>query len=205
MRLSPRLWILGAALAATPATAQNQGLVVRDGTLGSAPKGVVQPGPDDLGTASYLIRADLGEQRGGNLFHSFSKFSIGSGERATFTADGAPEPGAIDNVISRVTGPDPSQIDGTLHSTIPGADVWLLNPSGVVFGEGARLDVPGSFHASTGDYLGFGEGDLVRFYADPSRPSVLSTARPEAFGFLGEHAPAPISVMGATLGTTRAG
>src|SRR5499426_4874433 len=181
------LWLLAAALAASPVSAQtppsqNQGLVVRDGTLGSAAKGVVPPGPDDLGTASYLIRADLGEQRGGNLFHSFSKFSIGQGERATFTADGARDPGAIDNVISRVTGPDPSQIDGTLHSTIPGADVWLLNPSGVVFGEGAKLDVPASFHASTGDYLGFGQGDLVRFYADPSRPSVLSTARPEAFG-----------------------
>src|SRR5262245_43324266 len=199
MRLLPRLWILGAALAAAPATAQNQGLVARDGTLGSAPKGVVQPGPDDLGTASYLIRAGLGEQRGGNLFHSFSKFSIGSGERATFTADGAPDPGAIDNVISRVTGPDPSQIDGTLHSTIQGADVWLLNPSGVMFGEGAKLDVPGSFHASTGDYLGFGQGGLERFYADGRPSSVLSTAPPEAFGFLGEHAPAPISVTGATL------
>src|SRR5262245_24183900 len=200
--------LLGVGLAllpATPAATQNQGLVVRDGTLGSAAKGVVPPGPDDLGTASYLIRADLGEQRGGNLFHSFSKFSIGQGERATFTADGARDPGAIDNVISRVTGPDPSQIDGTLHSTIPGADVWLLNPSGVVFGEGAKLDVPASFHASTGDYLGFGQGDLVRFSADPSRPSVLSTAPPEAFGFLGEHAPAPISVTGATLETERAG
>ena len=63
------------ALAAAPAPAQmpppSQGLVVRDGTLGSAPKGVVAPGADDLGTATYLIRADLGEQRGGNLFHSF--------------------------------------------------------------------------------------------------------------------------------------
>src|SRR5262245_14266332 len=204
MRLLPRLWILGAALAAAPATAQNQGLVARDGTLGSAPKGVVQPGPDDLGTASYLIRAGLGEQRGGNLFHSFSKFSIGSGERATFTADGAPDPGAIDNVISRVTGPDPSQIDGTLHSTIPGADVWLLNPSGVMFGEGAKLDVPASFHASTGDYVGF-EGGFERFYADGRPSSVLSTAPPEAFGFLGEHAAAPISVTGAMLETQRPG
>src|SRR5262249_27908860 len=85
-----------AVLAQVP-PAQNQGLGVRDGTLGRAPAGIVAPGPDDLGTASYLIRADLGEQRGGNLFHSFSKFSIGSGERATFTADGAPDPGAIDN------------------------------------------------------------------------------------------------------------
>src|SRR5262245_64353082 len=110
-----RLWLLAAALAASPVSAQmpppqNQGLVVRDGTLGRAPAGVVASGPDNLGTADYLIRADLGEQHGGNLFHSFSRFSIGSGERATFTSDGAPNPSAIDNVISRVTGPDPSQI-----------------------------------------------------------------------------------------------
>jgi hypothetical protein len=89
-----------------------------------------------------------------------------------------------------------------LHSTIPGADVWLLNPSGVVFGQGAHLDVPGSFHASTGDYVVFGEGKLVRFYAhdDPSRPSVLSTAPPTAFGFLEESGAPAISLgPGASL------
>jgi filamentous hemagglutinin family protein len=173
-----------AGLAAPSASAQNQGLVVRDGTLGSAPAGVVAPGPDDLGTADYLIRADLGEQRGSNLFHSFERFSIGSGERATFTADGAPDPGSIDNVISRVTGGAVSEIDGMLHSTIDGAALWLLNPSGVMFGAGASLDVPGSFHASTSDYLDFGAEGLERFYGDPTRPSVLSTAAPRSFGFL---------------------
>src|SRR5262245_45716406 len=86
--------------------------VERDGTLGSAPAGVVGPDPNDLGRADYLIRADLGEQRGGNLFHSFLRFSIGSGERATFTDEGAPNPGAIENVISRVTGGEQSRIDG---------------------------------------------------------------------------------------------
>jgi filamentous hemagglutinin family protein len=204
-RLAAALWIALAGLTAHPASAQNQGLVVRDGTLGSAPAGVVPSGPDDLpGTADYLIRADFGEQRGRNLFHSFLRFSIGSGERATFTEQGAPNPGAIENVISRVTGGELSQIDGTLHSTIPGADVWLLNPSGVVFGQGATLDVQGSFHAATGDYVGF-EGSDERFYANRSRPSVLSTVRPEAFGFLGERPPAPITVTGSTLENQRTG
>src|SRR3712207_8497367 len=55
---------------------------------------------------------------------------------------------AIDNVISRVTGGEASRIDGTLASRVGKADVWLVNPSGIVFGPGARLDVPGSFHAS---------------------------------------------------------
>jgi filamentous hemagglutinin family protein len=195
VHIAPALLLALTGVAAPPASAQNQGLVVRDGTLGSAPAGVVAPGPDDLGQAAdYLIRADLGEQHGRNLFHSFLRFSIGSGERATFTDQGAPNPGAIENVISRVTGPFVSEIGGTLHSTIPGADVWLLNPNGVVFGEGAQLDVPGSFHAGTGDYVGF-EGGLERFYGDPSRPSVLATAAPAAFGFLPEtNHPASLAV-----------
>jgi filamentous hemagglutinin family protein len=87
-------------------------------------------------------------------------------------------------VISRVTGGEQSRIDGTLHPTIPGSDVWLLNPSGVVFGAGAEVDVSkGSFHAGTGDYVAF-EGVLERFYGDPSLPSLLATAPPTASGLL---------------------
>ncbi len=98
--------------------AQNQGLVVRDGSLGLAPAGVVPTGLDPKGqSADYLIRADLGEQVGTNLFHSFSEFSIGTGEVATFTEQGATGP--VDSIISRVTGGTRSEIDGTLRSTIP--------------------------------------------------------------------------------------
>jgi len=180
--------------------------MVRDGSLGEGPL-EVGPGTDPLGqAATYLVTPEMGEQSGSNLFHSFASFGIGVDETATFTGpDPIDGPQSVDNVISRVTGPDESQIDGTLRSTIPGADLWLINPSGVVFGDGAQLDVPGSFHASTGDYLGFGEGGLERFYGDPSRPSVLSTAPPGAFGFLGEGPAAAISVTGATLATVRAG
>src|SRR3990172_5078154 len=184
---TPRLWLLMALLAALPAAAWIQGLVVRDGTLGSGAL-EVGPGTDPLGQpANYLITPELGEQRGSNLFHSFARFGIGMGETATFTGpDPIDAPQSVSNVISRVTGGSESQIDGKLRSTIPGADVWLLNPSGVVFGEGAELDVKGSFHGGTGDYVGFGEGGLERFYADGRPSSVLATAPPAAFGFLGE-------------------
>ena len=146
--------------------------MVRDGSLGSGP---LEVGPGQ--GATYLITPEMGEQHGGNLFHSFERFGIGKGETATFTG-----PDSVDNVISRVTGGVRSQIDGTLSSTIPGADVWLLNPSGVVFGEEAQLDVRGSFHAGTGDSVAFADGE--HFSADRARPSVLSTAPPAAFGFL---------------------
>jgi filamentous hemagglutinin family protein len=126
---------------------------------------VVGGGFDPAGQwADYLITPELGAQRGGNLFHSFLRFGIASGETASFTGpDPIEGPQSVSHVISRVTGGTRSEIDGTLRSTIPGADVWLLNPSGVVFGEGAQLDVRGSFHAGTADYIDFGEGGLERF------------------------------------------
>src|SRR5215475_1799505 len=185
-RLAPALILGLASLAAPSASAQSRGLVVRDGTLGHGAL-EVGPGVDPLGKpATYLITPEMGEQHGGNLFHSFKRFGIGKDETATFTGpDPVDGPQSVSNVISRVTGGELSEIDGTLRSTIPGADVWLLNPSGVVFGEGATLDVQGSFHAATADYVGF-QGSDDRFYANPARTSVLATAPPAAFGFLPE-------------------
>jgi filamentous hemagglutinin family protein len=198
---------LGLALVLAPAAASGQSRVVTDTSFGRDPV-EVGPGVDPLGqAATYLITPELGEQRGSNLFHSFARFGVGVDETATFTGpDPVDGPQSVSNVVSRVTGGEASEIDGTLRSTIPGADLWLMNPSGVMFGEGARLDVSGSFHASTGDYVDFGEGELVRFYADKGESSVLSTARPEAFGFLGERVPGDIVLEpGATLGTETEG
>jgi filamentous hemagglutinin family protein len=135
---------------------------------------------------TYLISDNLGTRAGNNLFHSFGAFNIGTGESATFTG-----PAGIQNVIGRVTGGTPSSIDGTIRSTIDGANLFLLNPSGVLFGPNAGLDVKGSFHVSTADYLKFSDGQV--FYANPASTSVLSVAAPEAFGFL---APTPAGISG---------
>ncbi len=142
-----------------------------DGTVGPAQ---VLQGP------AYQIPQALGRLAGANLFHSFSAFSVGSGESATFTTS---TPG-IANVISRVTGGSPSQIDGTLRlSAADGAPaLFFINPAGVAFGAGAQVDVPGAFHVGTADYVRFPDG---RLYADPARGSTFSSAPPEAFGFLG--------------------
>jgi filamentous hemagglutinin family protein len=106
--------------------------IITDGTLG------VQrdlPGPD------FQIEANLGQQVGGNLFHSFQDFNLQSHESATFSG-----PDSINMIFSRITGGNPSQIDGTIRSTIPHAELFFLNPAGIVFGEQARLDVQGGFH-----------------------------------------------------------
>jgi large exoprotein involved in heme utilization and adhesion len=82
-----------------------------------------------------------------------------------------------------VTGGDPSDIDGTIRSTIEGADFYFLNPAGVVFGRNASLDVKGSFHVSTADELRFADGAV--FSAANPAASSFTVAPPEAFGFLG--------------------
>jgi filamentous hemagglutinin family protein len=161
---------------------RGQAEVTLDGGLG--PAGPL-PGPD------FMIPDTVGQTVGTNLFHSFSIFNIYHGESATFTG-----PPVIDNVISRVTGGNLSFIDGPLRSEIGSANLWFINPAGVLFGAHASLDLQGSFHVSTADYLKLGEGG--RFDATNPENSVLTTAPPESFGFLGDR-PASIAFQGSGL------
>jgi filamentous hemagglutinin family protein len=161
-RLGPLL--LAALLAAGPVQAQ----IATDGSVG--PKVSLRGGEIEIG-------ADLGTRRGDNLFHSFEKFGIATGQTTTFTG-----PGDIKNVISRVTGGETSNIDGKLALTVGQADLYFINPAGVMFGPNATLDVPGSFHVSTAHELRFADG--TRFSAVDKVGSGLTVAPPEAFGFL---------------------
>lgn len=180
-RSGPPLGIaVSVALLALTTTAHAQ--ITLDGSLG--PGGALA-GPN------YNITSNLGQIRGNNLFHSFGRFNVGTGESASFSG-----PSSISNIIGRVTGGQRSTIDGLLQSTISGANLFLINPRGVVFGPNASLDVSGSFHVSTADYIRFADG--ARFHADLGQQSVLTAAPPTAFGFLGPTA-APISVEGSFL------
>ena len=154
--------------------------ITLDGSMGATGS---LAGPD------YQITEDLGQRAGSNLFHSFGQFNINSAESATFSGSAD-----INNVISRVTGGQTSTIDGAFRSTIPGANIYFLNPSGVIFGKNASLDVQGSFHASTADYLKFKDGVKFETGLATANP-VLTVASPEAFGFL-DGSPAPITVSG---------
>ena len=156
--------------------------IATDGTLGPA---------QALSGPKYAIKASLGRQVGTNLFHSFSTFNLNSSERATFYG-----PSDISNIISRVTGGSASTIDGLLRSKITGANLFLINPKGILFGPNASLELSGSFHASTANYIKLADGG--RFDATSPAASVLTMAPPAAFGFLGP-APAPLSVQGSTL------
>ena len=105
----------------------------------------------------------------------------------------------IENILSRVTGGQRSDIDGHCGldgTAAEGAHLYLLNPSGVMFGPNARLDINGSFHVSTADYLRLADG--ARFFARLGEKSTLTVAPPVAFGFLGP-TPAAITVKGSLL------
>jgi filamentous hemagglutinin family protein len=189
--------LLGVALVeAAPLAARAE--VTTDGSLG--PAGPVAGGTLDGRAVDYLIAPELGAQRGGNLFHSFGAFSIEGGRVAAFTG-----PAEVQHVISRVTGGAPSQIDGTLRSNIPGASVYLVNPSGVVFGESAQLEVRGGFWASTADAVRLADGETFAARADAPLPP-LAVAPPESFGFLStDPAPIELNVAGNLLrGAARA-
>jgi filamentous hemagglutinin family protein len=179
-------WLTCLALAhAAGAAGEVRGDVVLDGKANPVFKDAVP------GTDQFDIQAEFGHRAGQNLFHSFERFSLRSGETVVFHG-----PPATRNVISRVTGGERSKINGTIRSEIAGADFYFINPAGVLFGPRAFLDVTGSFHASTANELRFRGGEV--FSASKPNTSSFSFASPEAFGFLGTD-PAPVRVNRSAL------
>jgi len=122
-----------------------------------------------------------GSIEGKNLFHSFENFTLGKDHVAYFVNNRQSE---INNIISRVT-ENPSQIDGEINTREFGqANLFLINPKGIVFGDNASLEIGGSFYASTANVLHFEDHEI--FHTDPEKTVYLSSAAPTAFGFLDE-------------------
>ena len=145
-----------------------------------------------LSGPGFNITPGNGKTIGHNLFFSFSQFDLSSGDTATFSG-----PNTIQNILSRVTGGSPSSIDGLVRSTISGANFFFINPKGIIFGPNAKIDVSGSFAASTADYLKLADG--ARFVAAVGADdSTLSSAPVSAFGFLGG-SPGGITMQQSTL------
>ena len=136
--------------------------VVPDATLNSESTLVSSPMPN-------AIQIDGGARRGVNLFHSFSELSIPGGGEAFFNND----PSVV-NIINRVTGSRVSNINGTLRSNGT-ANLFLLNPNGIVFGPEARLNIGGSFFATTAESLNFADGRTFGAIA-PSHPLLTINA-----------------------------
>ncbi|HEY9675093.1 MAG TPA: filamentous hemagglutinin N-terminal domain-containing protein [Waterburya sp.] len=143
-----------------------------DATL-DAEGSVVTPNANVGGFPAQLIQG--GATRGANLFHSFSEFNVGAGQRVYFT-----NPAGIETILTRVTGNTLSNISGTLGVT-GRADLFLLNPNGIIFGPNARLDVGGSFVGTTANAIQFGDQGFWSA-TNPAAPSLLSV-NPSALWF----------------------
>jgi filamentous hemagglutinin family protein len=175
LRLASTFLVVGVSL--------GNAAVVTDGSFGAA-------GP--LSGPNFMVPASLGKIAGGNLFHSFSQFGLTQGQSATFSG-----PGSVHNILARVTGGQVSSIDGLIRSTIVGANLFLLNPAGVIFGSDASIDVSGSFAVTTGQDIKLSNGS--RFNATPGvADALLTSAPPAAFGFLTANS-GTISIQGSKL------
>ncbi|MEO0987743.1 MAG: filamentous hemagglutinin N-terminal domain-containing protein [Cyanobacteria bacterium J06639_14] len=148
---------------ATPAMAQN---IQADNTLSTT--------VNTFDDQNFTIEG--GDRAGDNLFHSFSQFSIPTDGSAIF--NNATD---IENIFSRVTGNSPSNIDGLIqtHGT---ANLFLLNPNGILLGPNASLNIGGSFFATTADSLSFADGNEFSTTIATERP-LLSITVPMGLQF----------------------
>ncbi len=116
------------------------------------------------------IRIDEGSRAGGNLFHSFGEFSVLNGSEAFFN-----NASDVVNIFSRVTGGKMSNIDGLIRAN-GRANLFLINPGGILFGENASLNIGGSFYGSTADSILFPDG--IEFSATSIQRPILTINAP---------------------------
>ncbi|MEM1395796.1 MAG: filamentous hemagglutinin N-terminal domain-containing protein, partial [Cyanobacteria bacterium P01_H01_bin.150] len=161
-------------LSVNPCFAQSSN-IISDDSLGNEAS-QIEKNSQLQGLPVEIIRG--GAQRGINLFHSFREFNVSEGRGAYFFSPNA----EIQNILTRVTGNNRSEILGTLGTfgnSQP--NLFLINPNGILFGENASLDVQGSFVGTTANGSQFGERGVFSA-TNPEAPGLL-TVNPSALFF----------------------
>ncbi len=175
---------ISAGLAQPPAPITSSGLGTQVTLSPTQPSGKVQ----------YDITG--GTRAGTNLFHSFGDFNVPNNNIANFLNDAGL---ATANILGRVTGENLSNVFGTIQTTGFGsANLFLMNPSGIIFGPNASLNVGGSVTFTTADYLRFADNGRFNAIPNATTDALLSTAPVAAYGFLGSN-PGTITVQGSHL------
>jgi filamentous hemagglutinin family protein len=167
---STNFYLLFCAVLLLPSGAIAQ--IIPDNTLGAESSRTV---PDTVNNLPS-DRISGGATRGSSLFHSWREFNIGEGRGAYFD-----NPSGITNIFTRVTGGNQSNILGIL-GVLGNANLFLINPKGIVFGPNARLDVRGSFLAATADSIVFDNG-MEFSSANPQAVPLLTVNIPVGLSF----------------------
>ncbi|MEG3840017.1 filamentous hemagglutinin N-terminal domain-containing protein, partial [Microcoleus sp. herbarium14] len=107
---------------------------------------VVTPNSDRYDISGGSLSGDRA-----NLFHSFTQFGLSESQTANFLTN--PN---IQNILGRITGGNPSFINGLIQVTGGNSNLFLMNPAGMIFGPNASLNLPGSFNAAAATGIGFG-------------------------------------------------
>lgn len=135
-------------------------------------------------TPGEIMQYDItgGTRAGTNLFHSFGEFNVPTNHIANFLNDSGLE---TTYILGRVTGGNPSDIFGAVQTTgFRNANLFLMNPAGIVFGPNASLSVGGSVAFTTADYLRLSDGIQFNAVPNTAADALLSTAPVTAYGFL---------------------
>lgn len=158
--------------------------IIPDTSLGKE-RSVVIPNQIINSTPSDLIQG--GANRGSSKFHSFQEFNISSGRGAYFT-----NPTGIDAILARVTGSSRSNLFGKL-GVLGKANLFILNPNGIVFGPNSSLDLNGSFLATTADYFKLQDGTI---FSGSSAKPLLIIKDPQIIGLGFSEGTGSIEVQG---------
>ncbi|MCT7968368.1 S-layer family protein [Laspinema sp. D1] len=158
-------------------------LILWSGSSGCGVKAEAQIIPDSSLHNPTLVTPDGttyritgGTEIGGNLFHSFQEFALMTGNTARFENSLR-----VENILTRITGENPSTIDGIIRVN-GSANLYLINPNGIVFGPNAELKIGGSFVASTAESVLMSDGSLFSAI-NPESPPLLTVNVPVGLQF----------------------
>ncbi|EKV00255.1 filamentous hemagglutinin family N-terminal domain protein [Leptolyngbya sp. PCC 7375] len=141
----------------------------------------ITPATDGTGTTvtpngqSFDIESGSLSADGSNLFHSFQTFQLASENTANFLTNPS-----VQRIFARVSGGNTAFINGKLKISGGQADLFLLNPAGIIFGPDATLNLPASLTATTANHIEFNHG---QFNATGIHSYGTLIGNPTAFAF----------------------